>query len=382
MNSAPANLTLGCWANVTLIAVFGVLLWLPTFDTFFYVDHTPAINEKRIPAQLPHLKSFPRGLKEYLAGLEACFNDHFGCRNQLIRWQIDWRRTLFQTEGENGPNVILGSDDWLFYARNEMVEHYRGLRQFTPQTLRDWQALIEHRRDWLARRGIKYVFVVAPDKNSIYSEYLPVWMSKIRPETKLDQFFTYMRAHSTVKVVDLRPTLLNSRRIAPTYFKTDSHWNAFGSFVACQEIANILPGLEPLSLDSFELEKTTVPGGDLAGLLGLKVTDDNAVSLTPKTGLPSLEMSGNLTQYPDNRGPFFTTNFHGKGVALVYCDSFGIALRPFLGRHFGKVAYLRKYELDAEWIKREKPDVVISEMVEREFNIKDPNDLKAIEALK
>jgi len=85
-------------------------------------------------------------------------------------------------------------------------------------------------------------------------------MSKIRPETKLDQFFTYMLAHSTVKVVDLRPTLLNSRRIAPTYFKTDSHWNAFGSFVACQEIANILPGLEPLSLDSFELEKTNRTG--------------------------------------------------------------------------------------------------------------------------
>ena len=45
--------------NVTLIAVFGVLLWLPTLDTFFHIDYTPAINEKRMPAQLPHLKSFP-----------------------------------------------------------------------------------------------------------------------------------------------------------------------------------------------------------------------------------------------------------------------------------------------------------------------------------
>jgi len=30
------------WVNVTLIAVFSVLLWLPTIDTFFHVDYTPA----------------------------------------------------------------------------------------------------------------------------------------------------------------------------------------------------------------------------------------------------------------------------------------------------------------------------------------------------
>jgi len=382
MTPATTHLTLIRWLNVTLIAMFGVLLWLPTFDTFFHIDYTPVIDEKRMPAQLPYLKSFPDGLKEYLVGLEACFNDHFGCRNRLIRWQMDWRQTFFRATGESGPEVITGSDGWLFFAQNQMVEHCRGVRQFAPQNLRDWQALLEHRRDWLARRGIKYIFVIAPDKHSIYSEYLPAWMTKIRPETKLDQFFTCLRAHSTVEVVDLRPALLDARRIAPTYLKTDSHWNAFGGFVACQEIVKQLPGLEPLSLDSFELEKTAKPGGDLAVLLGLKMTEENAVSLTPNPGLPSLEMSAiNLAKHPEYRGPFVTKNSQGKGAALVFCDSFGNALIPFLGCHFGKVTYLRKYELNAGWIEQEKPDVVLSEMVEREFNMMDPNYLKAKEAL-
>jgi hypothetical protein len=190
-----------------------------------------------------------------------------------------------------------------------------------------------------------------------------------------------MRAYSTVEVVDLRPALLDARRIAPTYFKTDSHWNAFGGFVACQEIAKKLPGLEPLSLDSFELKKTAADGGDLAGLLGLKMAEENAVSLIPKTNRPSLEMSANLARNPDFRGPSFAKNSQGKGVALVFCDSFGPALMPFLGCYFGKTAGLRKHELDAGWIEREKPDVVISEMVEREFNVMDPNYLKAEEAL-
>ncbi|MEI9865253.1 MAG: hypothetical protein WDN00_12025 [Limisphaerales bacterium] len=43
------------------------------------------------------------------------------------------------------------------------------------------------RRDWLAKRGIAYLFVVAPDKHSIYPEELPGWAVKVRPQTKLDQ---------------------------------------------------------------------------------------------------------------------------------------------------------------------------------------------------
>jgi hypothetical protein len=381
MNPAPAHLTLTHRLNVTLIVMFGVLLWLPTLDTFFHIDHTPAINENRVSAQLPFLKSFPDGLKEYLVGLEACFNDHFGCRNQLIRWQMDWRQSI-RAAGENAHEIIIGRDGWLFIAQNQMVEHYRGVRQFTPQNLHDWQALLEHRRDWLARRRIKYVFVVAPDKHSIYSEYLPAWMTKLRPETKLDQLCIYMRVHSNVEVVDLRPALLDARRIAPTYLKTDTHWNAFGGFVACQAIVKRLPGLEPLSLDSFELGKTAGPAGDLAIMLGLKTTEENTVSLTPKPGLPSLEMSvKDLAKHPEYRGPSSTINSREKGAALLFCDSFGTALIPFLGYHFGKVTHLRKDTLDARWIEQEKPDVVISEMVEREFNTMDPNYLKTEEAL-
>ena len=380
MNPAPTNLILSRWVNGALIAVFGVLLWLPTIDTFFHIDYTPVINEKRALAQFPHLKSFPGGLKEYIAGLEACFDDHFGCRNQLIRWHINWQLKFLRATGGSGPIVIIGSDNWLFYAQNQMVEHYRGVRQFTPQNLRDWQELLEHRRDWLAQRGIKYVFVIAPDKHSIYSEHLPFRMTKAHPETKLDQFYTYMRDHSTVEVVDLRPALLDACRIAPTYLKTDTHWNAFGGFVACREIAKKL-GLEPLSLDSFELKKIGQDGGDLAGMLGVKMIEENAISLTPKTNLSSLELSASLAKNPDYRGPSFANNPRVKVAALVFCDSFGFALMPFLDCQFDKAVCLRRQELDAKSIEREKPDVVISEIVEREFNIRDPNKIRAEEAL-
>src|SRR5271154_2566924 len=166
-NPPPNNLTVTRWTNVLLVAAFMALLWLPTLDTFFHFDHTPAFNEKRLPAQFPQFKSDLGGLKKYISGLESYFNDHFGFRNQLIHWHIQWRLAFF-----NGgrSDVMMGKDGWLFFDEKQMhlVEHYQGTLQFSPQELANIQKEQEYRRDWLAQRGIEYVFVVAPDKQSIY----------------------------------------------------------------------------------------------------------------------------------------------------------------------------------------------------------------------
>jgi alginate O-acetyltransferase complex protein AlgJ len=361
--------------NLVLIALFFALLWLPMLDTLLHVDKTPTYNENRLLARFPQFTGLA-GLKKYIAGLETYFNDHFGFRNRLIHWHNQWEYALFGNGQLSG--VIVGRDDWLFFSSEEMVEHYRGVKQFTPQELRDWQTLLERRRDWLARRGIKYIFAVAPDKQSIYSEELPKWLTKIRPDTKLDQFVAYMRAHSTVDVLDLRPALRDARQMAPTYLKTDTHWNDFGGFVASQEIikrlSKQLPGVEPLSLDSFEQQNKLRPGGDLADLLGLnqsEIIENDAVFLVPKPGLPSLESGGNLTR-----------NNNAQGTMIVFHDSFGTALMPFLGYRFNKVEYVDSYGLDAGLINREKPVAVVNEMVERHLNMRNPNDLMTQEALK
>jgi alginate O-acetyltransferase complex protein AlgJ len=376
MKTPPTSRTLTQWTNVVLIALFMLMLWLPTLDTVFHLDHSSSFNEKRQMARFPQLKSGMVGVKEYIAGLESYFNDHFGYRKRLIHWHNNWKYMLFRDK--IGTDVIVGRDDWLFYTDGEMVDHYRGVRQFAPQELTDWQTLLEHRRDWLAQRGIKYIFFVAPDKQSIYSEQLPAWLTKVRPDTKLDQFLAFMRAHSTVDVLDLRPALRDARRIAPTYYKTDTHWNLFGGFVACQEIVKNLslqqPGLEPLSLDSFEQENKLTRGGDLANLLGLdvnEISEDNAILLAPKANLPPLEKGAN-----------FTKNSKARGSVIVFHDSFGAAMEPFLGYSFGSVIYIGQHELDARSVEREKPAIVISEIVEREFNVSDPKEMMKKEVLR
>jgi alginate O-acetyltransferase complex protein AlgJ len=367
--------------DVVLIALFMALLWLPGLDTFFHIDWTPPRSENRAMAAYPKLQPGWHGLQVYLAGLEAYFNDHFGFRKCLVMWNNKLRWSLFKDRTTRA--VLAGKDGWLFFTEARMIDHYSGQLQFTQEQLHDWQALLEKRRDWLARRGIAYLFVVAPDKQTIYPEALPSWVTKVRPQTKLDQFYDYMRAHSTVPVLDLREVVRAAKKTCPTYFQTDTHWNFFGGFVAYQELMRTLakqrPGLEPVPFSSFTLTNQLVPGMDLATILGLSMAESNAYFLLPKPGLPKFTEKMARPEHP--KDPKFTNNFQAKGRAIFFHDSFTLTWVEFLAYNFNQVTYLWQYDLDSAWIERDKPDIVVSEMVERFFNTEDPKKLMAKEAL-
>ncbi len=113
MTTPPPDLpTRTRWTKVLLVAVFLVLLWLPTFDAIFHFDQTTAFNEKRLPAAWPVRAPGWNGLQRYLGGLEAYFNDHFGFRSKLIHWHGEWQLALFNVgrkdimTGKNGLLVL------------------------------------------------------------------------------------------------------------------------------------------------------------------------------------------------------------------------------------------------------------------------------------
>ena len=51
--------------------------------------------------------------------------------------------------------------------------------------------------------------------------------------------------------------------------------------------------------------------------------------------------------------------------AVVFRDSFGSALIPFLSEHFSRAVYLWQYNVDPDVVLAEHPDVVIQEWVGR-----------------
>ncbi|WP_160164626.1 hypothetical protein [Pedosphaera parvula] len=55
---------------------------------------------------------------------------------------------------------------------------------------------------------------------------------------------------------------------------------------------------------------------------------------------------------------------------------------PFIGYHFNKVTYLWQDYWDVAFLEKEKPDVVIDEMLERFFCRAEPQELKVADGLK
>ncbi len=386
--------------NVLLAGIFFTLLWMPSISSVFQWDTRIRVNENRFAAPFPDLNllSQPESLKEFATRFEHYFNDHFGLRQRLISWSRTWKQNWFGQTIES--HVIVGRQGWLFgtWSSNPLTEHEAVTTPFTPEELRCWQDLFESRRDWLKRRGISYLVVIPPDKQSAYPENLPDGTSPVGANEKLEQFMAYMKSHSDVEILNLLPALQDAKGNYSTYFKTDSHWNEYGAFVACNEIIATLSKqvsrLKPLPLESFDRKTIRGTTGNLAWMLTGRndLSEPEYLTFTPRASLPKL-----LRRSPGAGGEGFV-NPEANGKALIFGDSFTEGLLPFLAYHFHDVIYLRQYDQHArtsskdaavmrahtwnrELIERERPAVVIDEILNSLLYIEDPAEIKKDDAL-
>ena len=375
------------FADGALLFAFVVLLGLPTLDYFLHLDKAPPLNEKRKLAEFPAMTWSQEGARKFITGLENYYADHFGFRTQLIRWEHAWKRDLFHES--SFPDVMLGRDGWLFFSNDQMTQNKWGTALFEPSRLKEWQALLESRRDWLAQRGIHFIFVIAPEKHRIYPEYMPDGIISPDAVTRLEQFVAYMKANSTVEILDLRPAVLQAKSIRQTYFRTDTHWNQFGAFVGYQELVRTLgrhfPALEPLPIKAFSVTNRNEPAGNLAVMLGEEnsAPERDCPAFAPLPPLTALKTTTEpkLLGKRWNQGmePVITENPNQTLKAVVFRDSFSIAWIPFLGQNFNRVVYLWQHEFEHEFIEQEKPDVVIEEVVDRLFQVMEPGRLLAMD---
>ncbi len=367
-------------ANLALVVLFVGGIVAPGVGTIFAVQTGGMPGENRPMAPVPKLAD---GVRLVRRQIDAWFDDHFGFRNSLVQLHSRIAYGVFGVSSTR--DVVLGRDGWLFYVADRIPEDHLGLLPFGEAELAAWQARIEERRDWLAARGIRYVFALAPEKSSLYGEQLPAWMQPRGERTRADQLFAWMRAHSTVPILDFRPALAAAKDGDRLYHRTDTHWNDVGAFVAYREVATWLarelPAVRPLDAAAFERQVHVGGPGDLGGMLGLTATlAEERLVLVPTTA-PALEPRAATARMlrrphvPTSAPRVFACASGEVARAVVVHDSFFEMVMPFLARHFRRSAFIRTFA--TEVIEEERPDVVIEEMVERMLSR--PGDLPASE---
>ena len=231
--------------------IFCCIITLPIFQTLVGVFPETKIEEKRELATFPKISLSEKTLE----GLTNYFNDNFGLRGSFIFLNNYIDLSVFKIS----PNtqVIIGKNGWMYYqpsyASNSMVVDQASVKNVVEK--------IKNFEDKLIYDDVKFVFVLVPDKESIYPEFLN---KKLAGEDNYEVIMNELERQN-VNTFDALEILKNEKNKGMmVYSKNDTHWTRHGLFIAINEM-----------LSSFGRELIAYSGsndvrrvGDLSLLVG------------------------------------------------------------------------------------------------------------------
>jgi hypothetical protein len=237
------------------------------------------------------------------------------------------------------------------------------------------------------------VFVVPPDKSTIYPEYLPPeYPDKACAGPGRKELWDAIEGSTRRELLGLRKPMLAVKEAPPehTYLVNDTHWGSKGAVLALAAVLERLPGSVAVADEEIERGRGKV-AGDLSGLLGAPQELDAPVwrikrAVADVTSREEKLPEGSVEQVwtrPAGRAPLI------PGRTVFVYDSFGVGLLDNLGAYTRELASLQWYSTKPndtiEAIAR--ADTVILEKVERDLNflasdqgIVTPANLDALEA--
>ena len=370
--------------SVVLVALFLVALSLPGVGLIFKWRISTEQDEFRPMARFPQVNRNAASFAAFPKDFTAYFNDNFGFRQPLIQLQAFGKLKVLGLS--SSALVIVGRDGWLFVAKEYSATGAHIVPGYTERQLRDWKTLLEGRRDWLAQRGIRFVFTVLPRKETVYPEFLPESF-KPHDASRFDQLVEYMKRNSDVQIVDSRPGLFQAKAEHQVYFKTDTHWNFYGGLSGYQSLMRALglPEDEIVKVTECEIGSKRM-SGDLARLLGLgRYLSEEAPALNVRDRKFRFLEDATVPAIERPRGMSVAENENEKLPRLVVLgDSAGGGLVPFLPKNFSRVVLFNQEitVIDPALIESERPTIVIQIMGEFAMAADALPDLGELETLK
>ncbi|MBZ9655492.1 alginate O-acetyltransferase AlgX-related protein [Phyllobacterium lublinensis] len=278
------------------------------------------------------------------------------------------------SRADKSKKYLLGKNGWIFldHDSNRVIDQITGRHVLDSRGIESWRNLIAERDAYVATLGAQHLMFVAPNKELVYSEELPDWVdiAEQRPIHQIRAALDPARARRIIYPLD---EIREGKKHGLTYPKTDTHWSGFGAYIGYLALCNAMSdsGIEPLRVEGSRLGFQEVP---YVGDLGIKFEPPvSAPTLSARIENPAGKLA--FDNRIPNRGRIRV--FVNKDATLPRCvmfgDSFGGNLLPFLKESFSTLVYVYGKTFDRELIEAYRPDVVLSEFVER-FLIDPPVD--------
>lgn len=290
--------------------------------------------------------------------------------------KLVFKRVGYEHGFGSSLNWYRGKNDWLFLGNNYDKIVAKNRLAITPsiEEINNSTSLLTN----LASVGLKsnthIVMLVGPNKSSVYQEYLPnnFLPSKIR---YVDYFLEPVNKIPNLTLYNpLNDFLLDKNTEGLLYWRTDTHWNSKGAFLAFSRLSQSLD----IPFPEVTFKQGSAHKGDLIEISKLKDfplhQDDNWTTVwknkpqwteTQITGEKETPF-GSVT-IVKNKNPL------SNKIIWVVGDSYTIALKQFFNATYKEVHYIGHWADKLQSLpnnlekSKDKPDMIVIVKVERSF---------------
>ena len=210
--------------NFLFVTVFVAILIVSGAWTLFSEDHKQSLVENRNLAQMPNanLKNLMNG--KYAADLESYLSDQFFGREYWLQYLFELQAAAYFSDISG---VVKGKENYLLE-----------IRMYNQTVLSNINHNVKMMTKLAEIVGLDRLYVaVAPRQTQANQDRLPFYAVNNADEYT-DLYLGKLPAD--ISKIDLRSVIYNNIHADDLYFRTDHHWNINGTYLAYEEILNVI----------------------------------------------------------------------------------------------------------------------------------------------
>ncbi len=353
--------------NIVFSLIYSVLFFALTLVPFvgMIFGWGGENKENRTLAQMPSLITSDSDSKKFNTKFgqefETYISDNFGFRQEVIS---GWNAAQYFFFNDSAvENVMVGKDKWLFYSST--AADYEGTNLYSDRMIFRIAKTAELMERYASDSGAAYVFTIAPNKATIYPEYVSSKYKKSE-RTNLSRLSEALSGSDFYLDIE---ELFNEKlgRDTQYYYKLDSHWNNLGAMEVYREIQKMIaPKLSEYQWNEY---------ADVTSELTTR-TSDLSTMLLPQIQLDDTEHELNIPKLYSSKTPITnrlavkieTTCPEATASLYMYRDSFGSSLIDTFSNNYSRVTYSRALPYDLCAAVDGQYNAVVIEIVERNMS--------------